>query len=240
MSARSQDCHPEVTAFITYLRDERNMSSHTLRNYAVDLEQFVHYLKKNQKIDQFPQGLEPLTIRGFLAIMDENGVSKRTVARKLAALRSFYKFLRMRGKIVNNPITNIRSPRIEKKLPIYLTIPQVEALLAAPEKDSFIGLRDRAIMELLYSAGLRSAELVGLDEGDLNFADVTVRVQGKGGKERINPVGRYAAQAVEEYLTTKRIYSSKMHFEEKALFVNKRGGRLTTRSIRRILVRYAL
>lgn len=239
MSTRSQACHPEVNAFLTYLADERNMSEHTIRNYAVDLEQFVKHLTENAEINLFPADITHLSVRGFLAYLDEQGISKRTVARKLAALRSFYKFLLKRGRVSQSPVAAIRTPRIQKKLPTYLTLPQIEALLATPDTNTFAGLRDRAIMELLYSAGLRSFELVELNHDDIDMANATVRARGKGKKERINPVGSFALRAVQSYIEAKERHPDRMRFDAEAIFINSRGGRLTTRSIRRILVRYA-
>lgn len=239
MSARSGLCHPDVTTFLTHLNVERNMSEHTIRNYAVDLEQFVQHLERLELVESFPEQVTHLDVRAFLADLEEQGVSKRTVARKLAALRSFYKFLLKRGRLETSPVASVRTPRIERKLPSYLTIPQVEALLASPSPHTFTGLRDRAIMELLYSAGLRSFELVGLNHADIDLVNATVRARGKGKKERLNPVGRYAVRAVQAYADAKGLHPDRMRFDSQALFINNRGGRLTTRSIRRVLVRYA-
>ncbi|MFH0910479.1 MAG: site-specific tyrosine recombinase/integron integrase [Planctomycetota bacterium] len=239
MSARSADCHPEVSAFLHYLADERNMSEHTLRNYAVDLEQFVDYLARSGGLAGFPSGTGRLEIRGFLGDLEESGLSRRSVARKLAALRSFYKFLLLRGRVAESPLATIRTPRIERHLPMCLTIAQVEALLAAPGGHSFTRLRDRAILELLYSAGLRSAELVALNHDDIDLERALLRARGKGRKERLNPIGSHAVRAVKAYQAAKRYHPNRARFHAQALFLNHRGGRLTTRSVRRILECYA-
>lgn len=238
MSVHSRHCHSDVTSFLSYLADERNMSEHTVRNYAVDLEQFVTHLREEGALEEFPEATDHLAVRAWLARLDEQGVSKRTVARKLAALRSFYKFLAARGRVAESPVATIRTPRVEKRLPSYLTLPQVEALLAAPDTGVFMGKRDQAILELLYSAGLRSAELVALNDEDVDLAAATVRARGKGKKERLNPVGRYAVRAVSAYLEAKRTHPDRLRFDPLALFLNNRGGRLTTRSVRRLLARY--
>jgi integrase/recombinase XerC len=238
VSARSHECHPEVEAFLRHLADERNFSSHTVRNYAVDLEQFVAHLRSAGRLEAFPECVTRLDVRGFLAGLSEQGASTRTVARKLAALRSFYKTLQARGRLAQNPLATIRTPRLEKRLPSYLTLEQVEALLAAPEAESLLGLRDRAILELLYSAGLRSFELVGLDRDDIDLARAVVRVRGKGRKERLNPVGSFAVRAVRAYLASRKRKPG-LQGSDRALFLNHRGGRLTTRSVRRMLVKYA-
>lgn len=239
MSIRSRDCHPTVHAFLAHLADERNMSEHTVRNYAVDLEQFHDYIREAEPATDFPGGATHLTVRGWLAALAERGVSKRTSARKLAALRSFYKHLVRREAVAASPVEGVRTPRVERRLPTYLTIPQVEALLNQPDPEAPAGLRDRAVMELLYSAGLRSAELVALDIGDIDLENAVVRARGKGKKERVNPVGRYAIRALQAYLALRQSRPAHLRRDPKALFLNHRGGRLTTRSIRRILARYA-
>lgn len=238
MRDAAESITPEIRQFLQYLKVERNVSEHTLRNYRVDLEQFVLFLVESGTESVFPANVTHLTVRGFLARMEERGVSTRTVARKLAALRSLYKFLCREQIVTVNPLSCIRTPRIEKKLPNYLTIAQMERLLDMPNLNRFDGVRDRAIMELLYSAGLRTCELVGLNADDVDLENMTIRTLGKGNKERINPIGTYAAAAVRKYIDAKRFHPDRDSFEGKALFLNLRGGRLTTRSIRRILERY--
>lgn len=238
MSANSNSCHKDVEAFIRYLTHERNMSEHTLRNYSADLEQFVRYLEKSGELDSFPGNISHLIIRSFLAELEETGAGKRTVARKLAAMRSLYKFLLKRGVVEVSPLANIRTPRIEKKLPNYLSISQMETLIDTPENSTFIGIRDRAILEMLYSAGLRSFELVGINEEDVNFGGATLLVRGKGKKERINPLGSCALTALGKYLEVKNVNFPKAMRKTPAMFINNRGGRLTTRSIRRMLENY--
>ena len=229
----------EINRFLQYLAVERNVSEHTLRNYRVDLLQFVAHLAQTGTLSEFPVAITHLTVRGFLARLEERGVCKRTVARKLAALRSCFKYLCRESIVPVNPLSAIRTPRIEKRLPSYLTVAQIEQLLNTPDLTQFDGIRDRAMMELLYSAGLRSCELVGLNNSDVNLETMTIRTLGKGNKERINPIGTYAAASVRKYMDAKRFHPDRQLFDNGALFLNLRGGRLTTRSVRRILEFYA-
>lgn len=227
-----------VDSFLDYLTRERNMSSHTTRNYGVDLSQFHAFLVASEVDDEFPVGITHEDIRGFMAHLDERGVSKQTVARKIAALRSFYRFLMQRGACPHNPALMVRTPKLEKRLPACLSITQIEQLLSTPDTNKFSGLRDRAILELLYSAGLRTFELVGLDCEDADLERQVLRTRGKGMKERVNPIGRYAVEAISEYLDARRRHTDRARFDPEALFLNFRGSRLTTRSIRRLLAGY--
>lgn len=215
------------------------MSEHTVRNYGVDLAQFFAHLDEMGQLELFPEQVTHLMIRSFMADLGDKGVSRQTVARKIAALRSFYKFLMRRGRMETNPARAVHTPKLEKKIPTFLTISMMERLLAAPEGGTFIGSRDKAILELIYSAGLRSFELVGLDHEDIDLERRLLRLKGKGMKERINPVGRFAVAALEEYLEHKRRHPDAARFDQNAVFLNFRGQRLTTRSVRRMLSHYA-
>ncbi len=240
MSTLSQINHADISEFLKYMTVERNMSEHTVRNYGVDLAQFLTHLLEVGEADNFPEKVSHVMIRAFMADLDAKGASRQTVARKIAALRSFYKFLQRRGRVNANPARIVHTPKLKKKIPTFLTIPMMEKLLAAPEGGTFTGSRDKAILELIYSAGLRSFELVGLDHEDIDLERRVLRLKGKGMKERINPVGRYAVAALEEYLHQKDIHPDRSRFDEKAVFLNFRGQRLTTRSVRRMLTHYAL
>ncbi len=239
MSILDNANHEAIRDFLDYLEHERNMSVHTVRNYGVDLAQFHVFLKDSNSAHIFPAGVTHLTIRDFLAQLDARGVSKQTMARKVAALRSFYKYLVKRGRQAENPALSIRIPKLEKRLPVFLSIEEVERLLRAPDVTTFIGARDVGILELLYSAGLRTFELVGLNNEEIDLERRTLRTRGKGGKERINPVGSYAVKAISRYLHLKDTHPDRMRFDRDALFLNFRGQRLTTRSIRRLLGTYA-
>ncbi|MBN2713113.1 MAG: tyrosine recombinase XerC [Planctomycetes bacterium] len=238
MSALNDIKHAAIDEFLGYLTTERNMSSHTIRNYGVDLSQFYAYLLESGEGDGFPGGVSHLSVRNFMGCLDDKGLSKQSVARKVAALRSFYKFMMKRGMVDSNPAMSVRTPKLDKKLPSFLTISEVEKLLEAPEANTFTGCRDKAILELLYSAGLRTFELVGLNGDDLDFDRQVLRTRGKGMKDRINPIGKYAMAALNCYIDMKNAHPDRMRFDKDALFLNFRGKRLTTRSIRRMLAHY--
>lgn len=239
MSTLSRINHVDITMFLDYLARERNMSEHTVRNYGVDLAQFLTHLSENNQAHEFPEKVTHIMIRSFMADLGEKGVSRQTVARKIAALRSFYKYLQRQERVTVNPARVVHTPKLEKKIPAFLTVSMMERLLAAPEGCTFIGSRDKAILELIYSAGLRSFELVGLDHADIDMDRRVLRLKGKGMKERINPVGRYAVAALEDYLRQKAMHHDRDRFDPSAVFLNFRGQRLTTRSVRRMLSHYA-
>lgn len=239
MSTLSDIRQDSILDFLRYLTGERNMSEHTVRNYGVDLAQFYNHLAEAGMAVGFPESVTHLCIRSFMASLEDRGISKHTVARKVAALRSFYKFMMKRGRMNFNPAQSVRTPKLEKKLPVFLTIPEMELLLSAPVLDSIIGVRDRAILELLYSAGLRTFELVGLNHEDVDLARQVLRSRGKGMKERVNPIGKYAVSAIVDYFARKDAHPDRARFDPEALFLNFRGKRLTTRSIRRLLGAYA-
>ncbi|MDP7289905.1 MAG: tyrosine recombinase XerC, partial [Phycisphaerae bacterium] len=176
----------------------------------------------------------PLEVRAMLAVLRNSGLSKSTIARKLAAIRSFYRFLVKIDKLTASPVSVVRTPRQDKRLPKCLDIQQIEALLAAPDTASLLGARDRAIIETIYAAGLRVSELVGLDIEDLDEFSEVVRIAGKGKKERLCPLGSMAIAAIGQYL--------KMRSSSRTgpLFVNKHGSRISDRSVRRKLDKYLL
>jgi integrase/recombinase XerC len=179
-------------------------------------------------------------VRIFMSHLRENNYSKSTVARKLATLRSFYKFLVRRGKLSANPVASIRTPKQDKRLPQCLDIEQIEKLLSNPDTTTLLGARDRAILEMLYSTGMRVSELVALDVADVDLGSNVVRVQGKGKKQRVIPVGPGAVKAVIHYLDLRRSGAQAGKPDVAALFINKHGQRLSTRSVRRKLDKYLL
>lgn len=191
------------------------------------------------KIDQLLISTDVSTVRGYLAVLNEKQYSKSTIARKLATLRSFYKFLVKRNHISSNPVMAVRTPRQEKKLPRFLEYEQVRRLLETPPMDSWLGARDRAIMETLYSTGIRVSELVALNMDDVDFLGEVVHIRGKGKKERIAPIGSSALQVIQYYMEfrNKRAQSNS-NFDSRVLFVNKHGRRLSTRSVRRKMDKY--
>ncbi|MDD5428928.1 MAG: tyrosine recombinase XerC [Candidatus Omnitrophica bacterium] len=218
-----------VEKFINYLEVEKNFSAHTITNYSVDLKAFETFLG-----DKEVSSVDHLLLRKFLADMRAKSYSKRTIARKLASLRSFFKFLYREGHIKTNPITAISTPKLDKKLPVVLDEAQVAKLLRCPPDDDVFGLRDRAILETIYSAGLRVSELVGLNINNVDLIGEVIKVFGKGSKERMLPIGRPATTALRRYLD-KRDELKVKEKDKNAVFLGKNGTRLWGRSVRRIL-----
>ena len=200
--------------------------SHTLRSYAADLTEFTRFLA-DEKIGGLPDA-DTRAVRAYVARLHQRRLSKATIARKLAAVRSCFRFLARRGALPANPARQVRSPRLGRRLPSFLPVDEATLLLNAPPEPSAAGKRDRALLELLYASGLRVAEGCGLDLDDLDEARRTVRVVGKGDKERVVPVGETALEALAAYLAMRGR-------QRGPLFLNARGGRLTPRSAHRIV-----
>lgn len=219
-----------IDKFIIYLKTEKNSSRHTIINYTIDLKAFASFLGEKDIGD-----VDHLTLRRFLAEMRTKNYSKRTIARKLASLRTFFKFLFREGHIKTNPITAVSTPKLDKILPKFLDVEKVVKLLLAPDEKEPSGLRDRAVMETLYSTGIRVSELVGLDITDVDFISGVAKVFGKGSKERMVPIGDTALSAIRKYLEKRGKRAPK---EKDAIFLNKSGRRLTDRSVRRIIDKY--
>ncbi|MBI1825986.1 MAG: tyrosine-type recombinase/integrase [Planctomycetes bacterium] len=177
-------------------------------------------------------------IKLFLTFLSTQNYSKSTIARKLATLRSFYKFCLRRGHVKTHPLATIRTPKQEKRLPRYLEMEQITKLLSTPEDRTLLGSRDRAMLELLFSTGVRVSELVELNFADLDQEASVIRVRGKGKKQRTAPVGPTAMAAIQKYLQLRRVDARSAAFDQQALFVNKHGQRLSTRSVRRKLDKY--
>jgi len=219
-----------VGSFLENLGVERGASPHTLRSYATDLTEFTAFLAA-EKIDGLA-GADTRAVRAFLAHLHRRRLSKATIARKLAAVRSCFRFLARRGALEINPARQVRSPRLGRRLPSVLPKDEATQLLDAAPEPTTAGARDRALLELLYASGLRVAEGCGLDLDDLDEARRTVRVLGKGDKERVVPVGETALEALDAYLAMRGR-------QRGPLFQNTRGGRLTPRSAHRIVKRLA-
>jgi len=177
-------------------------------------------------------------IKQFLAFLGTQNYSKSTVARKLATLRSFYKFCLRRGYVKTHPLATIRTPKQDKRLPKFLELEQITKLLATPDDNTLLGARDRAMLEVLFSTGVRVSELVDLNFADADFEGQTIRVRGKGKKQRTTPIGPTAIAAIQKYLQLRRADLRSANFDQSALFVNKHGNRLSTRSVRRKLDKY--
>jgi integrase/recombinase XerC len=193
----------------------------------------------DSKIDELLLSVEVNAVRAYLAFLNERQYSKSTIARKLATLRSFYKFLVKRNQISSNPAAAVRTPKQDKKLPRFLEYDQVKKLIETPPMDTWLGARDRAILETLYSTGMRVSEIVALNMDDIDFLGEVVHIRGKGKKERIAPIGSSALQVIQHYIEfrNKRAQSNS-NFDSKVLFVNKHGRRLSTRSVRRKMDKY--
>ncbi len=231
----------EIDDFLhRYLRAERHASPHTLRNYAADLRQFAAFAGAETD----PAALDHIRIRQFLAALHARGAQKASLARRLATLRSFFRYLAREGRVRDNPARLVSSPKLGRHLPAIPTAEQVNRLLDALPSQGPRALRDRAILELLYGSGLRVSELAGLDLADLDFGTESLRVSGKGRNERIVPFGSKARAALEAYLSARAQLlaggTAAGGRRPAALFVNRRGGRLTTRSVARLVKGYCL
>jgi integrase/recombinase XerC len=255
--------------FLNYLKFEKHFSDYTARCYGADLEQFVGFLHGQGSEDHASSGGESFSswgadsggvatatkpetkveeqiltadvnlIRRFMTALADKQYCKSTTARKLATLRSFYKFLVKRNYVTANPVTTIKTPKQDKRLPRYLEFEEVQKLLNTPMADNWLGVRDRAILETLYSTGMRVSELVGLNLEDVDFLGEVIHVRGKGKKERISPIGAKALQSIQQYIEyrNKRMQNDNS-FDAKVLFANKHGKRLSTRSVRRKMDKY--
>lgn len=236
----------QLKAFLEFLRLNRNASRHTVLAYRGDLSQFVSFLEsRSAEVQIGPDALTYDSVRKFLAELYRDGVEASTAARKLAAIRSFARHLRREGILDHDPGSLVASPRLARKIPAHLDIEEVGVLLDAPDVSTPLGRRDRAILELFYASGLRLSELVGTNLEDINLSSRLVRVRGKGGKERIVPFNRTATASIRTYLPDRERLLRLAGAEgdksaQSALFVNYRGGRLSTRSVGRLVRRYVL
>ena len=225
-----------VAQFLRSLQ-ERNASPHTIKAYRTDLAQFAEYVGPQSWRD-----IDHVLIRGYLSSLYERGLSKTSVARALAALRSLYKWLAQEGEVEQNPAALVATPRLPKKLPRVPTIEEVNTVLdtAMPECSAFTE-RDQAILELLYGCGIRNSELIGINVDDIRWSNELVLVRGKGRKERFVPFGDSAKAAVQAYLPARqRVLGETKRTTERALLINLRGSRLTTRSVGRIVKQIAV
>jgi len=227
-----------IARFLQYLCVERNASDLTVKSYREDLTALVHYLADSRGTCPRPGQVSVLDLRGYVAALHEAGYARSTIARRLASMRSFFRFGQREGWTEQNPAKPLRNPRKERSLPHFLSAEEIGRLLEAPPADQPFGLRDRAILETIYSAGLRVSELVGLCQGDLDFQAGVVRVRGKGRRERLAPIGSYATRAVKRWLRARKLSSSEPTGAEAPVFTNKFGRRITTRSVGRMLEKY--
>ncbi|MBI4536623.1 MAG: tyrosine recombinase XerC [candidate division NC10 bacterium] len=257
-----------IEDYLRYLRAERDASVYTLRNYRVDLDQFLAYLRERNApgLGPAPAAIDHLAIRGFLARLAAAGLSRASIARKLAALRSFFRFLSRQGRVSVNPAALVQAPRIPVRTARHLSVDEVFQLLAAPSSiagrhgkepegsRAILVARDRAMLELFYASGLRIGELTGLNLADVDLVEGLIRVRGKGRKERIVPAGRPACQVLQAYLAVRgglvgaaggsRTDAGSARAADAAtagaVFLNHRGGRITTRSVGQMVLRYLM
>lgn len=243
-----------LTQFLDHLRYERNVSVHTLRNYESDLQQFVAYLVppapakpsgKKRTPAPLPEPdikqIDHITIREWLASLHSDRKKKSSIARKLAALRTFFQFLVREGVIESNPAKLVATPRKEKKLPVHLSVEDAVRFIETPDAETHFGKRDRAILELLYATGVRVSELVQLNLRDIDFGNKLLRVFGKRRKERIVPFGEPAAKALQDYLSVREQFlmnAPATKRDAQPLILNYQGTRMTTRSVGRLIEKY--
>jgi integrase/recombinase XerC len=234
-----------IESFIDAVRSQKGYSLHTVRNYRIDLDQFHDFLKQKGKLRGGRGGRPVIESVDFPTIREYFGslfgkYKRSTIARKLSAVRSFFVFLEKKGLVTLNPSTEVAAPKREKYIPAYLPVDEMFRLLERPDVTRPLGKRDRAILEVFYSCGIRVSELTGLDVLHVDAGQQLVRVIGKGNKERIVPIGREALKALEGYLLEtsairKKIYGNA---QKSPLFLNARGGRLTTRSVGKLVKTY--
>ena len=222
--------------YVNYLEAERNVSPYTVRNYTSDLLGFFQFLK-TKGIGSLRDVDKPV-LRDYLSHLMEQSLAKASIARKLSAIRAFYRYLLREGMIPTSPAATTSSPKLDRRLPSFLTIEEVERLLEAPDLSKPEGLRDRALMELLYASGLRVSELASLNLEQVNLNTNEIRVWGKGAKERMVLIGKPAAEALSTYLSQGRPELSGKKLSS-ALFLNRYGERLIERGVQRVLEKYA-
>lgn len=234
-----------IDDFLKHLKYERNASPHTLRNYESDLIQFYDYVappdEKGRRRSVNVRDIDHLTIREYMSKLYDLKKKKSSIHRKVASLRTFFRFLCREGVLEMNPAKLVATPRVERTLPNHLTIEQMVRFIETPDIETLLGKRDRAMLELLYASGLRVSELVGLNITDIDFTNQTVRVKGKGRKERIVPFGQHALSALQEYLTVRGellIEADEDKRDPAALFFNYQGTRINPRSVGRMVDKY--
>ena len=228
-----------IARFLQFLAVEKNASAYTVKSYREDLTALTEYFAetRGEPLPE-PGDITVLDLRGYVAALHESGYAKTSIARHLASMRSFFRFGQREGWAKTNPAKPLRNPRKGRSLPHFLSAEDLGRLFESPPIDEPMGLRDRAILETMYSAGLRVSEVVGLDDGDLDFDAAVLRVRGKGRRERLAPVGSYAVRALHRWLAVRQLHDRVPAGPAAPVFVNKFGRRLTTRSVARMLEKY--
>jgi len=227
-----------VDRFLKYLCYERNASDLTVKSYREDLAALLAYLGESFDGSPDPHDVTTLDLRGYVSALHDAGYARTSISRRLASTRSFYRFLLREGKIDSNPAKPLRNPRAVRNLPHFLSTREIGRLLNAPPRQEVLGRRDHAILETMYSAGLRVGELVLVNDGDLDLDEGLVRVRGKGRRERLAPLGSYAVLAIRHWLTRRQLSAKESSGRTAPVYVNKFGRRITTRSVARMLEKY--
>ena len=229
-----------IDNFILYLKVEKNSSLHTVNCYQRDILDFLQFVEEKDVEKNDLSQIDRIIVRNYLASLTQKGYSRATIMRKIASLRSFFRFLLREGFVSANPCVDIRTPKLEKRLPTFLDILEIAGLLDQPDCTNLLGIRDKVILEILYATGVRVAELAGICFRDIDIRERVILVTGKGSKERVVLIGKSAIEALEKYLSESRPFLVKKKNVEPAdnLFVNARGGPLTDRSVRRIVAKY--
>lgn len=227
-----------VERFLHYLNVERNAAELTIKSYREDLTALLEYLEDDSGGLPTPDQITPLDLRAYVAALHQEGYAKSSVSRRLASLRSFFRFAQREGLVTHNPAKPLRNPRRDRKLPHFLTTNEVSRLLHAPPATTPQGRRDRAIFETMYSAGLRVSELTGLNDEDFDFEVGVARVRGKGRRERMAPLGSYAIRALRGWMRVRKLDDGLEAGGAAPVFTNKFGRRLSTRSVARMLEKY--
>lgn len=229
-----------ISQFLKFLADERNASELTIKAYREDLIGLVDFFEHARGKCPEPEAFSPQDLREYQAALQQAEYARATISRKLASLRSFYRFAQRQGMAASNPAKPLRNPRRQRKLPHVLSSDEVNRLLVAPPLADPQGLRDRAILETMYSAGLRVSELVGMNDADVDYDEQIIHVRGKGRKERVSPLGSFAIRALRQYAAVRRRHASVDGRRDSPVFVNRFGKRLTTRSVGRMLEKHIL
>lgn len=230
-----------VSTYLRYLRRERNYSLHTVASYEDDLRQFLEFLSRHYEGRPYAiSKVDQVTIRLFLGDLLEQGFTKSSIARKLACLKSFFKYLHRKGALERNPAINVATPRLEKRLPQFLDEQAVTALMQQPDVSTATGARDAAILELFYSTGVRLSELIGLRPSEVDFHNGTIKVTGKGSKQRVIPFGRPAATALKRYLAVRPELEAKGSGKigDTSLFLTVRGKRMSPKGVNVLVNKY--
>jgi integrase/recombinase XerC len=231
--------HTAIARFLQFLAVERNASAYTVKSYREDLIGLADYLAESHGgRPPSPGDISVLELRAYVAALHEAGYAKTSIARHLASLRSFFRFGQREGWTKTNTAKPLRNPRKGRSLPHFLSAEEIQRLLDAPSTRDPMGLRDGAILETMYSAGLRVSEVVGLNESDIDFESGVLRVRGKGRRERMTPIGSYALRALQRWLPLRKLHAKEPAGAAAPVFVNKFGRRLTTRSVARMLEKY--